>query len=178
MVELIAQIRTPVARGRVDGDREHRPPIGHRGQLLAVGGEGDGGALGLQAEGVEGRDIGGEPVGDLRALGHILVGADAEQAGDGGRADRLVKVGRAVLVVAHRQIAAGNTGHIVLFQRRRNRRRLHKGHRHVVLHTHRDQTSQVRARRIAVIVGDTHLHILPQVSDRQQGVITRASRVI
>ncbi len=185
MVELILEIDTPVAGVGIDGDGENRPPIGGGGQRLTVGGEGDPGALGLQAEGIEGAQlggVGGDAVGNLRPfrLGHTLVGAEVEQAGDGtGAAVLIVGIAIPGILVPFRVIVGGGDhGHPVLLKRGRDRRRLEHRHRHVVLHGHRDQAGQRLRYRIPVIIGDTHLHVLAQVGDRQGGVIPRSGRMI
>ena len=160
MVELILEIDTPVAGVGIDGDGENRPPIGGGGQRLTVGGEGDPGALGLQAEGIEGAQlggVGGDAVGNLRPfrLGHTLVGAEVEQAGDGtGAAVLIVGIAIPGILVPFRVIVGGGDhGHPVLLDEGGYLLRFGLGHRDVVLDGQDKRTGSRTGDGVTVEIG-------------------------
>ena len=182
MIQLVIQVEGRRTGITVHAEGEHYRPggaarAGHQGAALVI-------IENILALGVVAGIHSARELGDAVADTHRLVRAGRhvyqvgqlqnDRVGVGGRIQ--VALGKITIRVVLG--VAGGLAQRILLHRAAHGRCRQGQFGHVVLHRHRDQAGEGQGYRVAVRVGGGHLHVLAEVGDGQQGVVTRGGRVV
>ena len=182
MIQLVVQVEGRCTGRGIHAEGEHHRAgraacAGHQGAALVV--IEDILSLGVVAGIDTAREL-GDAVADtsrfVRTGRHVhQVGQlQNDRVGVGGRIQ--VALGKITIRVVLG--VAGGLAQRILLHRAAHGRCRQGQFGHVVLHRHRDQAGEGQGYRVAVRVGGGHLHVLAEVGDGQQGVVTRGGRVV
>ena len=182
MIQLVIQVEGRRTGITVHAEGEHYRPggaarAGHQGAALVI--IENILALGVVAGIHSAREL-GDAVADTRRL--VRAGRHVYQVGQ-LQNDRVGVGGRIQVALGKITIrvvlgVAGSLAQRILLHRAAHGLLRQGQHRHVVFHRDRDQAGEGQGYRVAVRVGGGHLHVLAEVGDGQQGVVTRACRVV
>ena len=182
MIHLVVQVEGRRTGGGVHAEGEHHRAgraacAGHQGAALVVVED----ILPLRVvAGIDATRELGDAVADIRRF--VRAGGHVHQVGqlqnDGVGVGGRIQVALGKITIRVVLGVAGILAQRVLLHRAAHGLLRQGQHRHVVFHRHRDQAGEGQGHHVTVRVSGGHLHVLAEVGDGQQGVITRGGRVV